>query len=209
MRPLLPAATLALALTGCGLPAARQAAPEPTPEAAATSTTPAASAEPTRSRAETAYIKALYAALDDELEKGDALNEDAYLEDGREACTQVEDEEPIRAVMAVHDAITTSESNRDIYAAALTRLCPKEKRVWRWASTGFGDGEYTVGKDIRPGTYRTMARPLLDCYWERSTAAGGIIANQLVTNAPRGATVTVRRGEGFTARDCGPWIPAR
>jgi hypothetical protein len=68
----------------------------------------------------------------------------------------------------------------------------------------FEDGTYTVGNQprmIQPGTYR-IAGPLRDCYWERSTANGSIIANAFLTNAPAGTRVTVSAGEGFTSRGC-------
>jgi hypothetical protein len=75
----------------------------------------------------------------------------------------------------------------------------------------FDDGAYTVGGSpgmIKPGTYQ-VSGPIRDCYWERSTPGGSIIANDFITNAPKGVTVTVRSGEGFTSNGCtednGPW----
>lgn len=68
----------------------------------------------------------------------------------------------------------------------------------------FDDGRYTVGNKpglILPGRYR-LRGPLANCYWERSTANGSIIANQFITNAPGGVTVSVRSGEGFTSQGC-------
>ncbi|CAL9546606.1 hypothetical protein [Streptomyces sp. enrichment culture] len=40
--------------------------------------------------------------------------------------------------------------------------------------TAFGDnGDYQVGTDIKPGTYRTTGNPDDTCYWERASDASG------------------------------------
>jgi hypothetical protein len=70
----------------------------------------------------------------------------------------------------------------------------------------FGDGTYQVGKDIKPGTYRTRAGSS-GCYYERLSGFGGstdeIIANNL-TDAP--AIVTIApTDKGFTSERCGTW----
>ncbi|XVU21005.1 hypothetical protein ACQPZJ_27470 [Actinoplanes sp. CA-054009] len=72
------------------------------------------------------------------------------------------------------------------------------------AAKRFPDGRYTVGRSagmVLPGTYR-LEGPLADCYWERSTGSGEVIAGNFVTNAPTGVKLTVRSGEGFTSRGC-------
>ena len=75
------------------------------------------------------------------------------------------------------------------------------------ALRGFSDGARTVGLDIEAGTYRTAAR-VSDCYWERTTENGSIIANDFVSYAPEGVIVTVNDGEGFVTSRCGGWLPA-
>jgi hypothetical protein len=65
-------------------------------------------------------------------------------------------------------------------------------------------GSFVVGVDYLQGTYRT-APGVQNCYWERVTANGTIIANGFVTFAPNGVTVTIRDGEGFTSDNCGMW----
>ena len=67
-----------------------------------------------------------------------------------------------------------------------------------------GDGTYVVGQTLEPGTYRTRAN-IKDCYWSRNTGSGAIIANDFVSFAPNGATVTVYEGEGFESNRCGVW----
>lgn len=87
-------------------------------------------------------------------------------------------------------------------------LCPKAphaETINDWATgRAFNDGEYAVGSEVVPGTYKTGR--VTDCYWERSTRNGDIIANNYITNAPGGATVTIRKSDGgFTSRGCGEW----
>lgn len=70
----------------------------------------------------------------------------------------------------------------------------------------FGDGNYQVGTDIQPGTYRTQSGSS-GCYYERlkgfSGTVGDIIANN-DTDYP--AIVTILPGDkGFTSQNCGTW----
>ncbi len=70
----------------------------------------------------------------------------------------------------------------------------------------FGDGVYTVGKDIQPGTYRTRVASS-GCYFERLSGFGGtldeIIAND---NTDFPAIVTIAATDkGFKSQDCGTW----
>lgn len=71
---------------------------------------------------------------------------------------------------------------------------------------GFGTGEWVVGEDVRPGTYATAPR-VTDCYWEITDANGRIVANDLVSLAPKGVIVTVKKGQGFVTQGCGGWLP--
>ncbi|KIS27839.1 hypothetical protein TV39_08910 [Arthrobacter sp. SPG23] len=66
------------------------------------------------------------------------------------------------------------------------------------------DGTKVVGKDMEPGTYKTKPG-IKDCYWARTNGGGGIIANDFVSFAPDGATVTVYPGEGFQSERCDVW----
>jgi len=73
-----------------------------------------------------------------------------------------------------------------------------------------GDGTYRVGREIQPGSYRTLgpadsASP--NCYWSRNRDASGevraIIAN---SKAPIPTTVTVKPGDAtFHTSGCQPW----
>jgi hypothetical protein len=97
----------------------------------------------------------------------------------------------------------------DIYAgAAIAGYCPELAAAKVEADAYLEDGDYRVGGDgIAPGTYVTT-RDRKDCYWERHTLNGDILANDFITAAPDGVSVTVRSGEGFSVSGCGLWRKA-
>ncbi|MFD7710709.1 hypothetical protein [Streptomyces sp. NPDC059786] len=70
-----------------------------------------------------------------------------------------------------------------------------------------GDGTFEVGKDVKPGTYRTTGNTDGMCYWERAKDASGemdsLIANDNVTGT---SYVTVVAGDKlFKSTDCEDW----
>ncbi|MCX5409304.1 hypothetical protein OHA37_36300 [Streptomyces sp. NBC_00335] len=74
-----------------------------------------------------------------------------------------------------------------------------------------GDGTYVVGKDIRPGTYRTAGAEEDDafpnCYWARLSGTSGelkeIIAND---NSEGPTTVTISAADkAFKTTGCQTW----
>jgi hypothetical protein len=74
------------------------------------------------------------------------------------------------------------------------------------SKTTFGDGNYIVGTDIKPGTYRAPGTPS-GCYYARLSGFGAtlneIIANNLV-NGPAIVTIAAK-DKGFQATNCGTW----
>ncbi|MCN9241906.1 hypothetical protein NGF19_14085 [Streptomyces sp. RY43-2] len=69
-----------------------------------------------------------------------------------------------------------------------------------------GDGSYQVGKDVKPGTYRT-ADNSDGCYWERAKDASGefeaILANDNVTGT---SYVTIKASDKlFKTNGCADW----
>ncbi|WP_139194728.1 PASTA domain-containing protein [Arthrobacter sp. UCD-GKA] len=92
---------------------------------------------------------------------------------------------------------------------AAAELCPKapfHKELAAWATGAkFTHGDYVVGKDIPAGTYRS-SKKISDCYWERATPNGKIIANNFIIYTAAGAVVTVRKGESFNVeKECEVW----
>lgn len=87
------------------------------------------------------------------------------------------------------------------FAAELTRIAAGLPPVQMM------DGSYLVGTSIQSGTYQVQVGPtgVHDCYWERTTAQGGTIANDFITYAPEGPVVSILDGEGFVSERCGKW----
>ncbi|MFF1296764.1 MULTISPECIES: hypothetical protein [unclassified Streptomyces] len=70
-----------------------------------------------------------------------------------------------------------------------------------------GDGDFQVGSDIKPGTYRTSGNDDGMCYWERAKDASGemdsLLANDNVTGT---SYVTVKASDKlFKSSDCNDW----
>lgn len=67
------------------------------------------------------------------------------------------------------------------------------------------EGNWAVGVDVQPGTYRTK-EPVTDhCYWGIYSDPNGdhIVANDIVTGGR--PTVTLKGGQFFTTTRCGSW----
>lgn len=70
-----------------------------------------------------------------------------------------------------------------------------------------GDGDFRVGKDVKPGTYRTTGNTDDMCYWERAKDASGetdsLLANDNVTGT---SYVTVKPTDKlFKSSGCKDW----
>ncbi|NNN37080.1 hypothetical protein HLK59_43405 [Streptomyces sp. S3(2020)] len=70
-----------------------------------------------------------------------------------------------------------------------------------------GDGDFQVGSDIKPGTYRTTDNDDGMCYWERAKDSSGemdsLLANDNVTGT---SYVTVKASDKlFKSSDCNDW----
>jgi hypothetical protein len=75
------------------------------------------------------------------------------------------------------------------------------------AANSIGEGIWTVGVDVTPGTYRTSQQVGSDCYWQISKGGSGgadIIKNDI----PGGGfpTVTLSAGQDFTNQGCGTFV---
>jgi hypothetical protein len=70
-----------------------------------------------------------------------------------------------------------------------------------------GNGDFQVGKDVKPGTYRTTGNTDGMCYWERAKDSSGemdsLLANDNVTGT---SYVTVKATDKlFSSHDCKDW----
>jgi hypothetical protein len=70
-----------------------------------------------------------------------------------------------------------------------------------------GEGTWTVGRDVAPGTYRTSEPVNGDCYWEitrSGTNGSSIIENDIVVGGF--PTVQLSEGQDFTNNRCGTFV---
>jgi hypothetical protein len=77
----------------------------------------------------------------------------------------------------------------------------------RIAATSIGQGTWTVGRDVEPGTYRTVQPVTGDCYWgiyTSGTNGDDIIQNDIVTGGY--PTVTLSVGQDFENNRCGTFV---
>src|SRR6266487_1920953 len=69
----------------------------------------------------------------------------------------------------------------------------------------FGDGTFVVGKDIKPGTYKSGGQQ--GCYYARLSGFGGTV-DDIISNAntDTAAIVTISASDkGFQSDSCGTW----
>jgi hypothetical protein len=77
------------------------------------------------------------------------------------------------------------------------------------ASGVVGDGVWTVGEDIAPGTYVTVVAVSGECSWA-ITKSGSNGQEAVAVGFPGGGKprVTLKAGQDFSSSDCGEWTPA-
>lgn len=96
--------------------------------------------------------------------------------------------------------VAASQQNNNVVEATTTEAAPAP------TLPQFNDGNYVVGTDIKPGTYRTREAST-GCYYERLSGFGGttddIIANAN-TDAPAVVTI-LSTDKGFDSSNCGTW----
>jgi hypothetical protein len=108
-------------------------------------------------------------------------------------------DERTNAVKQREDAVLDRENSVKRRETAVTK---QERTI---ARNTIGEGDWAVGVDVQPGTYRTTGPVSGDCYWEIDSDANGddIVANDIVTGGR--PTVTLENGQYFTTNRCGDW----
>lgn len=112
-----------------------------------------------------------------------------------------------------NEQVADGTPNGERVKLAIEHICPELMPVLEAALSGdyetapalatFGDGTYTVGKEIEPGTYQTGR--VSGCYWERLDEAGEIIDNNFVNAAPQ-VQAQIRASDfAFNTDGCGTW----
>ncbi|TDU26039.1 hypothetical protein [Arthrobacter sp. JUb115] len=69
------------------------------------------------------------------------------------------------------------------------------------------DGVWTVGSDIKAGTYRAKEAVGSDCYW--AVVKTGTNGSDIIDNGIPGGgrpAVTVKKGQDFESKRCGTWV---
>jgi hypothetical protein len=108
-------------------------------------------------------------------------------------------DERTRAVKQREDAVKGRENSVKRRENAVTK---QERTI---ARNTIGEGDWAVGVDVQPGTYRTTEAVSGDCSWEINSDANGdnIVANDIVTGGR--PTVTLQTGQYFSSSRCGDW----
>ncbi len=96
-------------------------------------------------------------------------------------------------------------------AEAESAVADREKAVGKiedeQEKNSVSDGVWTVGADIKAGTYRAKEAVGSTCYWAvlKSGTNGDHIINNGIPSGGR-PTVSVRKGQDFESVRCGTWI---
>lgn len=103
-------------------------------------------------------------------------------------------------------ALEELSAELDAHAKALEKREAKVTKAEEVAEANtVSDGVWTVGVDIKAGTYRAT-NVSSDCYWmiSRTGSNGDIIQNDI----PGGGNpqVVLSKGQDFTSSDCGDWV---
>jgi len=88
-------------------------------------------------------------------------------------------------------------SNCDTWSSDLSRITASK--------TSFGGGDFIVGTDLLPGTYRNIASA--GCYWARLSGFGHTLSNiRANDDTDARAIVTIAASDkGFESSSCGTW----
>lgn len=117
--------------------------------------------------------------------------------------------------MAAREAKVTAREGEVGKADAAVKAAEAAVKVREEAVTGaektkaantVGDGTWTVGTDIEPGTYRAVADVGSSCYWG-IYATGSNGSNIIDNDLPGGGrpSVALSAGQDFNSTRCGKW----
>jgi hypothetical protein len=117
--------------------------------------------------------------------------------------------------MAAREAKVTAKEGEVGKADAAVKTAEAAVKVREDAVTGaektkaantIGDGTWTVGTDIEPGTYRAAADVGSSCYWG-IYATGSNGSNIIDNDLPGGGrpSVAISAGQDFKSSRCGKW----
>jgi hypothetical protein len=93
---------------------------------------------------------------------------------------------------------------------AVLIFCPRHPQrevIKDWAEGRIieDDGDYDIGVEISAGIWKSDSK-VNECYWERTSPQGAILANNFITNSSQPISVTVNSSDGsFSTEGCGSW----
>jgi hypothetical protein len=157
----------------------------------------AASSDPTKSTE--------YKALQEKL--GSSEKQVAAEKSSAEAAQSAAAETAAAAQSAQAEASASQASLAEQAQAVASReaaVSAIEKQV---EANSIGEGTWTVGTDVKAGTYRTSAAISGDSYWsitKSGTNGSDIIENDIPTGGF--PTVVLRPGQDFTNHGCGTFV---
>ncbi|MGW5846677.1 hypothetical protein ACWFQ8_01720 [Streptomyces sp. NPDC055254] len=104
-------------------------------------------------------------------------------------------------------ATPTAQPAPTVVVTETTTAAPEPSEEEGPASRFAGSGEYLVGEDIKPGTYKTDGPAgSFSCYWERAKDSSGEFDSIITNNNLDGpGRVTLRKGEIFKTSRCQEW----
>lgn len=124
--------------------------------------------------------------------------EDAADAAGREAEAEYE-----KLVAGLEDREAAVVAQEAVVAEREAAVAGVEQQI---AATSIGEGMWTVGVDVEPGTYRT-AEAVTDCYWAIYTSGTNGDDIQANDNVDGGfPTVTLSVGQDFKNSRCGTFV---
>ncbi|MEU9876782.1 hypothetical protein [Streptomyces phaeochromogenes] len=112
------------------------------------------------------------------------------------------------AASAERGSGTKSDTNSGTKADADTKKDAKADKDKAEKKVAFqGDGDFEVGTDVKPGTYRTTGNTDSLCYWERAKDASGEMDSILANDNVSGTSyVTIPAGDKlFKSSGCKDW----
>jgi hypothetical protein len=108
-----------------------------------------------------------------------------------------------KVVTVTQTTATAAEQTQATPATTTETATPQSAPT---SGTTFGDGDYQVPQDVKPGTYRTREGSS-GCYWQVTKDVSGDLGSIIANDNTEGpAVVTIPRSAGgFRSGNCGEW----
>ncbi|MGP9529318.1 hypothetical protein [Glutamicibacter sp. AOP5-A2-18] len=112
---------------------------------------------------------------------------------------------------ALNERATELDEREEELSDAEAEVAEREKAVGKIEAeqleNSVESGVWTVGTDIKAGTYRTKESVDSECYW--AVLATGTNGSDIIDNGIPGGgrpTVSLKKGQDFETQRCGTWV---